>query len=296
MIIKSHLIENILSKKYYIFCLIFLALSCAQPGTSSETETDIDTKIVRVQKKTIPQFQTLLDSAKVNGTILILDEKENTFFSNDFSWADVGKLPASTYKIPHSMIALETKIVKDDSTLLKWDGEDRYLDIWEQDLIFQQAFQLSCLPCYQGIARKIGLEKMKDYLAKLEYGEMEVNSENIDHFWIQGNSRISPFEQIAFLQRFHHGKLPISQRTTNLMKEIMMIENNDYYILRGKTGWSISGEKDNGWFVGYLALKEQHKLVFFATNIEPKDGFNMDQFGVIRKDLTMKALSMLSFS
>ena len=76
------------------------------------------------------------------------------------SIGNTGHLPASTFKIPNSIIALETGLIEDDSTLIKWDGDERRLPAWEQDLVFRDAFHYSCVPCYQEIARKIGEKRM----------------------------------------------------------------------------------------------------------------------------------------
>jgi len=41
-------------------------------------------------------------------------------------------LPASTFKIPNTLIALEEEIV-DENTVLKWDGKKRAWKPWNQD-------------------------------------------------------------------------------------------------------------------------------------------------------------------
>lgn len=199
-----------------------------------------------------------------------------------------GYLPASTFKIPNSIIALETSVVENDSTLFKWDGEQRSLEAWEQDLIFKDAFHASCVPCYQEVAIKIGAERMIQYLEKLKYGNMKVDSSNLQMFWLEGDSKISQFEQIDFLNRFYHSELPISKRTASIMKRMIVVKANDKYVLSGKTGWSIRNGNNNGWFVGYIELK--NRMYFFATNIRPKEQFDMSMFPMIRKDITYKAL------
>ena len=245
------------------------------------------------QKKEIitPQFQKIIDSANVNGSILIYDSKENKYYSNNFEWAQQGRLPASTFKITNSIIALETKVVENDSTLFKWNGEKRRLKVWEQDLIFRDAFHFSCVPCYQDVARKIGPKRMNDYLSKLAYGNMQVDSTNIDVFWLEGESKISQFQQIDFLERLYTSQLPIAERTENIMRKMMIIEENETYTLSGKTGWAIRNGNNNGWFVGYL--ETQNNTYFFATNISPKKDFAMDKFPSTRKDITITALDRL---
>lgn len=162
---------------------------------------------------------------------------------------------------------------------------------WEQDLIFQKAFHYSCVPCYQEVARKIGAQRMLDYLNQLEYGNMQVDSSNMDLFWLEGASRISPFQQIDFLKRFEQSELPISERTETIVKRMMVIEATKGYVLRGKTGWSISAGKNNGWFVGYI--ETQGQAYFFASNVSPNPSFDMELFPMIRKEVTFKALEQM---
>ena len=112
------------------------------------------------------EFGNILDSLKVKGAIVIYDIKNKTYYSNNFDWSKTGIIPASTFKIPNSIIALETGIIKNDSTVFKWNGEKRRFKKWEEDLTFKKAFQVSCVPCYQEIARKVGVKRMKSYLVK----------------------------------------------------------------------------------------------------------------------------------
>jgi beta-lactamase class D len=235
-------------------------------------------------------FGVILDSLDLQGTILIYDAQGESFHSNDYEQATRGSIPASTFKIPHSIIALEAGIVVDESHVFEWDGQKRALENWEQNLTLKQAFQFSCVPCYQGIARSIGVTNMRRYLESFDYGTMKFDSTQIDSFWLRGNSTISPFEQIDFLRRFYAGDLGISAQTMSVVKNIMMIENILGGRLRGKTGLSSSAETSIGWFVGYLEVAE--RVYFFATNVQPRSqnstGFNEKR--VIATKLALQTL------
>lgn len=282
---------NMKKMKYcYLIVLLFIISSCSnnkqnEYGTQNKPIKGDQEKVVK------PELQQIIDSSKVNGSIVIYDPQNKVYYSNDFQWAKKGKLPASTFKITNSIIAIETGVVKDDSTLFKWNGEKRRLAIWEQDLIFSDAFHLSCVPCYQDIARRIGEKRMKEFLTKFNYGNIVVDSSNIDLFWLEGDSKISQFQQIDFLTRFYNSKLPIAERTEKIIKRLMVIEKNDFYTISGKTGWSIRNGNNNGWFVGYI--ETEGKVYFFATNVEPQEKFNMDMFPKIRNQITLKALKKL---
>lgn len=239
------------------------------------------------------ELQEILDKAGLSGSILVFSAEADTYYSNDFAHAETGQLPASTYKIPHSLIALELGIAEDATTEFPWNGEARAMPQWEQDLSFKQAFHLSCVPCYQGIARRIGVARMKDYLDRLEYGHMDVSAENLDLFWLQGRSRISPMEQIGFLKRLYQGELPLAGETLRTFREMMVLEENGDYRLSGKTGWSVDQGVDNGWFVGYL--EKGSEVYFFASNLAPRSETSDADFLQARKGVTMEALQVLGF-
>ena len=239
------------------------------------------------------ELQKILDKAGLSGSILVYSADADTYYSNDFDHAERGQLPASTYKIPHSLIALDLGIVEDESTVFPWNGEERAMSQWEQDLTFRQAFHLSCVPCYQGIARQVGVDRMKEYLERLEYGRMDVSSENLDQFWLRGESRISPMEQVGFLRRLYEGDLRLAPETLSVFREMMVMEETDSYRLSGKTGWSVDQGVDNGWFVGYL--EKGGSVCFFASNLAPGPEVSDADFLQARKGVTMKALQVLGF-
>ena len=274
-------------KTFYLTTLLILLFSCNEKKITSDTKENKETE----REIILQEFQTILDTANVKGAILIYDLTDDRYYSNDFEWTKKGNLPASTFKITNSIIALETGVVENDSTLFKWNGEKRYLKNWEQDLIFRDAFHYSCVPCYQEVATKIGAKQMNTYLDKLQYGNMDVDTTTIDTFWLQGASQINQFQQIDFLKRFYQSELLISERTVGIMKRMMVIEEIDEYKLSGKTGWSIRNGNNNGWFVGYIEAR--NKTYFFATNVEPKEQFDTNMFPMIRKDVTYKAFNQM---
>lgn len=238
-------------------------------------------------------LQAVIDSAYVEGSVLIYDHHAGVWHSNDFEWCKKASLPASTFKIPNSLIALETGVVESENTLFAWDGAKRSLQIWERDMNFREAFHSSCVPCFQDIARRIGPLRMQEYLEKFDYGDVyrHVSAENIDIFWLAGESGISQQQQVDFLKRFYFSELPISSRTEEIMKKLMVIEKTDHYTLSGKTGWAIRNGGNTGWFVGYLETRGH--VYFIATNIIPAEAFKMENFNLVRKQVSMEAFKAL---
>jgi beta-lactamase class D len=168
------------------------------------------------------------------------------------------------------LVALETKAIADENVVIPWDGVVREFPLWNQDQTMRTAFTRSAVWFYQDLARRIGKERMTKYIQAAGYGNQDI-SDKIDSFWLNGNLRISPEEQIKFLVRLYQEDLPFSPAVMKTVKDIMIIERKDAYTLRGKTGWGrdVEGVKNIGWYVGYI--ERDHNVYFYALNFENQD-------------------------
>lgn len=287
-------------KRIHLFGLVFTLLIFTFSALSCRQEKPSNTEVEKTANDTLPDMRKiqsekiahLLDSLHLKGSVLIFNPKENVYFSNDFFWADIGWLPASTFKIPNALIGMDLGVIS-DSTVFKWDGKERMFDNWERDLNLKDAFHVSCVPCFQELARKIGYENMKKYTDSLRFGEMRVTPETLDHFWLEGNSNISQFQQIDFLQRLSENRLPLKKETQESFKNLMIISGNNSYTLRGKTGLNITQNKLNGWFTGYITTTA-NEVFYFATNVESDDLNNRDLFINQRKEITLESFKLLN--
>ena len=236
------------------------------------------------------KLKGIFDKHGMTGTIIIYDPTSNEYSGFNPAWWDNGYLPASTFKIPNSLIGLELGLV-DTGYVFNWNGEDRRMPQWKRDLTLKEAFAVSCVPCYQELARRIGVDRMNEYLLKLQFGKMDVHAENIDLFWLEGKSRITPFEQVSFLRKLYEERLPLKKSTIRSMKAMMINETGQEYTLSGKTGWAVRNDNNYGWFVGYLETGE--KVFFVATLIEPKNHEMVNDFALARKKVTMEVFREL---
>ncbi|HEY6079090.1 MAG TPA: penicillin-binding transpeptidase domain-containing protein [Polyangiaceae bacterium] len=215
----------------------------------------------------LPELVKEFEAARVTGTIALYDSQTGVLGCSDVKRCSRAMTPASTFKIPHSMIALETGVVEGPDTLMPWDKQQYWVENWNQDLKFRDAFRVSCVPCYRAIARKVGEQQEHDWVQKLGYGNRDTSG-GVDRFWLWGGLRITPLEQIDFLRRFDGNQLPISERTADIVRDIMTLDVTERYVLRGKTG--SAGPPDETeevyWLVGWLELGARR--VFFATLID----------------------------
>jgi beta-lactamase class D len=174
--------------------------------------------------------------------------------------------PCSTYKIPHSLIALETGVIPDQDYVIKWDGTIHPVEVWNQDHTMASAVQNSVVWYFQAVATEIGTERMQEHLDRFGYGNQDISG-GLTQFWLGSSLEISAEEQIDFLHRLDSGNLPVSARSMDIVKEVLVQEETDAYVYRGKTGsCTPEGEQPLGWFVG--TVNRDDTTVIFATNIQ----------------------------
>jgi len=197
-------------------------------------------------------------------------------------------LPASTFKIPNSLIGLETGVIPDENFVFKWDGVKRENEEWNKDHTLATAIKFSVVPYYQELARRVGRDRFSGYLERINYGNKTIGEE-IDTFWLDNSLKISADEQIDFLKRFFEYKLPFSERSINIVKKILPEEKYPNSLLKFKTG---AGTKEDGkwlgWIVGYIEKKSN--VYLFALNIEAK---TYGEARELRDNISRKILTRL---
>jgi beta-lactamase class D len=98
--------------------------------------------------------------------------------------------PASTFKVPHALIALETGVLSGPEEVRRWDGTKHHREDWNQDQTLDTAMRRSALWFFQGTAKQIGRERMEEWLKRLRYGNTKASGD-ITRFWIDGTLRIT---------------------------------------------------------------------------------------------------------
>jgi beta-lactamase class D len=177
-------------------------------------------------------------------------------------------LPGSTFKIANSVIALETGVLGDpDKDVFKWDGVVRSIEAWNRDHTMRSAIAASAVPVYQEIARRIGAERMQKFLDLLEYGNCDIGG-GIDQFWLTGNLRIDPIQQIDFVDRLRRGALPVSKRSQELVRDILPVTKSGDAVIRAKSGLlgAELGKPSLGWLVGWA--ENGSASTVFALNMD----------------------------
>lgn len=243
-------------------------------------------QIAQQNNVTQPDFAQHFQDLGIEGSILIYDLNRDRTYQHNPDRNAKPFLPASTFKILNSLIALETGVIENELSILTWDGVERTIPVWNRDLNMQTAFKVSAVWFYQVLARRIGPERMQQWVTKVGYGNRTIGSTaDIDTFWLTGQLRITPQEQIEFLRRLQGNKLPFSENAIATLKDIMIVEQTPDYILRAKTGWAPAAQF--GWYVGYI--EQNDNVYFFATNINIRDEADLKA----RAEVTRRSLKSL---
>lgn len=209
------------------------------------------------------------------GAFVLYDLKNDRYTRYDEARCRLRFSPKSTFKIPNSLIGLETGVIRDADFVIPWnrqkyppqDNWDQYpFKYWAQDHNLRSAIKYSVVWYYRELALRVGPERMKKFVKAFGYGNKDISG-RVDDFWLGGPLRISADEQVEFLKKFYAGRLPVSKRSMEIVKDILVLEKTPAYTLSAKTGGGPIAEGTYiGWFVGYVETRGN--VYFFATNIE----------------------------
>ena len=228
----------------------------------------------------------------LKGTFVLYDAQHRSYIRHDPGRAAERFFPCSTFKIPNSLIALETAVAPDAGFLIPYDAQrdpqqPGWLPDWPRDHTLRSAFRFSVVWYYQEIARRVGRRRMERYVRQFQYGNQDISGA-IDGFWLRGPLRISADEQVAFIQRLYEEKLGLAARTTAIVKEIMLADQGPGWRLSAKTGACGSGGDAVVWYVGFV--EKEGNVSYFALNL---GGAPYSQLAPLRISKTREILNGL---
>ncbi len=203
--------------------------------------------------------------------------------------------PASTFKIPHALAALDAGVVAGPDTVFAYDGSPVRFETWRRDHTLASAMRYSVVWYFQRVARLLGREREQAYLDRLDYGNRDPSS-GLDSFWLAGSLRISPEEQERFLVRLYQDALPVSAASMQIVRSILVqppgvvVNAAGEYpfgapwpegaVLSAKTGSSDDGGRTVRWLVGHVQ-RQGRSWVFVScvvgVELDPLAAVNLAQ-------------------
>ncbi len=164
---KSHFSH---SRLFLVILVIVAASACRQHHEVWQTSDD---------------FAAAFDTAGVEGTFVLHGSVLMSSRQTTASEPETRFLPASTFKIFNALVALETGVIPDEHATFKWDGVERSVPAWNQDHDLASAISVSAVWYFQELARRIGRERMQEWIDRAKYGNQNIGGE-IDSFWLNG--------------------------------------------------------------------------------------------------------------
>ena len=80
--------------------------------------------------------------------------------------------------------------------------------------------QYSVVWYYQEIAKRLGPDREREYLARFDYGNRD-SSSGLTSFWLGGSLAVSPEEQLRFLLKLYEGRLPVGRKAADSVRAIL---------------------------------------------------------------------------
>jgi beta-lactamase class D len=209
----------------------------------------------------------------MEGTFVLLDARRGRIVRHHPERAGTPFIPASTFKLPHTLIALETGVVDGPDFALARDSAAAPREGWwppsyAEPQTLRSAFRGSVVWYFQEVARRVGEERMRAHLERWGYGNGELSA-GLDRFWLEGDFAISPDAQVEFVRRFLEGELGISAPTDSIAREIFLLDKGDAGAARfsAKTGTARLPEgRMLAWLVGWAECGGASHP--FALNLE----------------------------
>ena len=218
---------------------------------------------------------------------IVMDGSTRSILKELGSSLDKRITPCSTFKIALSLMGYDAGILLDERVPI-WDfqdGYDDFLEVWKGPQTPRSWMKSSCVWFSKVLVSRLGVEGVKKYLHLMEYGNQDLSASNgFDQevadssypFWLNASLKISPREQVEFIQKMLIAELPISLHSMERTKSILFIEELEWGgKLFGKTGWSgcvkDPTDMELGWFVGWIENNHgffPFSYVIFANKVE----------------------------
>jgi beta-lactamase class D len=129
--------------------------------------------------------------------------------------------PASTFKIPHALAALDAGVIAGPGVRLAYDGAPTDVAAWRRDHTLATAMRYSVVWYFQRIAEKLGADREREYLQRLDFGNAD-SSSGLTTFWLGGSLQISPEEQQRFLLGLYREALPVKVPVMRTVKTLLV--------------------------------------------------------------------------
>jgi beta-lactamase class D len=185
---------------------------------------------------------------------------------------------ASTFKIAISLMGYDSGFLKDAHSpslpyhkgYADWGG-----DAWRQPTDPTRWIKYSVVWFSQQVTQSLGKARFHKYVEEFRYGNADISGDPGKHngltrAWISSSLKISPLEEVTFLERLVNRQLSVTAQAYDMTSQITRITQfSNGWDVHGKTGTGFPKTADGaddvdhgyGWFVGW-GIKGARTVVF----------------------------------
>ena len=213
--------------------------------------------------------------------------------------------PASTFKIPISLMGFDSGVLQDDhAPYLPYKSSYASSNpSWRHGTDPAGWLRESIVWYSQQVTARIGAAGVRSYVQAFDYGNRELASvaglsDAIALSELSPTLKISPLEQTVFLRKVVNRQLSLSAHAYDVTARLLKVDTLvDGWEVHGKTGTapvrrddgSADPARDIGWFVGW-ATKDGRTLVFARLLQHPVDDYHYA--GAQTRDAFMSELAL----
>lgn len=261
--------------------LWILLISVAFSGCASDLK--LRDSVSSQRKNEIP---LLFNYAQTQAVFVTYDGTHLKRYGNDLNRAKTSYIPASTFKMLNALIGLQHGKAT-NTEIFKWNGGKRSFPTWEKDMTLAEAMQVSAVPVYQELARRIGLDLMSQEVKRVGFGNTQIGQQ-VDNFWLVGPLKITPEQEAKFAYQLAKKTLPFDDAVQQQVKDMLYVERRGDSKLYAKSGWGMDVEPQVGWYTGWVE-QPNGQITAFALNMHMQTGDDPAE----RKQMTLSILDKL---
>lgn len=215
---------------------------------------------------------------------LLADTATNKVVKRAGKHCDQRFTPASTFKIPLSLMGFDSGFLTDEHlpAIPYREGSAALDPSWKTTVDPTSWIKNSVVWYSQQITSWLGKERLQRYINRFGYGNQDLAgnpgmNDGLTQAWLSSSLRISPSEQAAFLERLLARQLPVSARAYEMTRRLLYVgELPNGWSVRGKTGTGFQMKDDGtpdltrqiGWFVGWASKGKRNIVFVYAVGDE----------------------------
>lgn len=239
----------------------------------------------------------------LDGMFVLYDFEKKIYYVYNRKYLYSPVTPASTFNITTSLICLEEGIVKDEKSVIAYDGvhKSRNTDS-NKDLPLETAFKKNIDWVFLNLRKQIGATKLKQWIERMNFGNRAIPAtvdtiktvgDKSDIFWVvPGTLTITPLQQLKFILQLKQDELPFAKSNMDIVKKIMYVNDVNGFRWSGKQG-SYQLNTENrfiGWHTGWI---ENEHGIYFYVNFLQTSNLSHPKIVNAQKQMTQKILADL---